>query len=108
MPEDFKWPPRSALRLYQGDRLLVTSSDRRIDLSDRLMGPDDPSRRKLLRAEQPEHERHLVNLGQGLMRYDLDFDELLVRIKRMSQSGYSCHEGFSWSLDIRDTILKAA
>jgi hypothetical protein len=29
------------------------------------------------------------------MQYDLNFEELLVRIKRMSQSGYPCREGLS-------------
>jgi len=109
VPEDFQWSPRSALRFYQGDRLLVTSSDRRFELSDRLMGLNASSTRKVTfglsslstSATCRTWDETAFSLIKNLIQYDLNFDGLRVRIKRMSQPGSPCREEFRWGLDIR-------
>lgn len=47
VPEDFKWPPRSTLRFYRGDKLLISSNDRQFDLAYRLMGGSSPPEYKV-------------------------------------------------------------
>lgn len=52
-------------------------------------------------------DENAFSLIEGLIRYDLNFDELRVRIERMSQWGSPCRERFRWSLDIRRPIPEA-
>ncbi|PHK93472.1 hypothetical protein CR162_18545 [Pseudoroseomonas rhizosphaerae] len=110
VPDDFKWPPRSTLRFYRGERLVISSSDRLFDLSDELMGWNAPSPRKLTfglsslstNATWRVWDEKALSLIEGLIRYDLTFDGYRVRIKRVSAPGSPCREEFRWSLDIKE------
>ena len=102
-----RWPPRSELAFYDGDRvLLFTSRERLFDLSDGLM-TFDGSRTIYMGVSARStrwHQWDDENLRkiEATIRYDLSFDGYRVSIKRFGDVGSECSEEFVWRLKIRE------
>jgi len=108
-PNPYLWPQKARLTFYNGrGRLLWGSCDRRLDLSDNLMGFwHKPSRTVYLGMSTAsdrwsQWDEKTIGRMEELIRYDLGFDGYAVVIKRLTESTQlRCAEEFRWKLRIR-------
>jgi hypothetical protein len=108
-PNPYLWPEKAKLAVYNGrGRCLWRSSDRRLDLSDNLMGFWNRPTRTVYLGMLTTNERWMrwdeeaVSRIERLISYDLGFDGYQVTIHRMTVADkLNCAEEFLWKLKIR-------
>lgn len=108
-PNPFLWPMGSVLQFYTGrKRLLRSSKDRRLDLSDTLMLCWNKDSRTVYLGVRCKGNPELlwdeayVSQIESQIRYDLNFDGYSVTIQRLSALDEMPRETeFLWKLRIR-------
>ncbi len=108
-PNPYLWPQKARLAFYDGrGRCLRRSSDRKLDLSDTLMGWRNKPSRTVYLGMSTTSERWMrwdeeaVSRIEKLIRYDLGFDGYQVTIHRMTVAKEpNCSDEFLWRLKIR-------
>lgn len=108
-PNPYLWPQKARLTFYNGrGRLLWGSCDRRLDLSDNLMGWWSRPTRTVYLGMSTTSERWVrwdeeaVSRIESLIRYDLGFDGYQATIHRVTMvAKLNCSEEFLWQLKIR-------
>ena len=114
--EDFSWPPYSKLNFYRNPPgLMISSEDRRLDLSDTLTNSVtfEQGRTVYLGVSTISHtwdvwDEETIKKIEEKIRYDLEFDGFNVEIERITNAkepkisieNINCDNEFLWKLDI--------
>jgi len=104
----YGWPPRSVVRIYgRNGVLLCLSRDREADLTDEIFRHWYRAQRTVVLGVQTMSTRwkvwndDLQNHIEQYVQYDLNFDGYRVRISRLTDLTQPCRQEARWKLVAR-------